>query len=94
LPIGIARKGSLGLLLLERVENLAVGDVAHLEVLIDDQTFAITDATLSLRHHGITSVIRLAHVAVYTLPAFFTLAVVTLTRQSVVSIGQGATQWL
>jgi hypothetical protein len=84
----------LGLLLLERVENLAVCNVAHLEVLIDGQTFAIADATLALRHHGVTSVIRLADVAVYTLPAFFTFTVVTLTRQSVVAIGQRATQRL
>jgi hypothetical protein len=76
--VGVARKGGLGLFLLERIENLAIGNVAHLEVLVDDQTLAITDATLALGHHGITGLVCLARVAVYTLPALFTFAVVAL----------------
>jgi len=92
--VGVARESSLGLLLLECVKDLAVGDVAHLEVFIDDQTFAIANATLSLGHHGVTSIVCLADIAVYTLPAFFTLAFVTLARQSVVAIRQRATQRL
>lgn len=81
-------------LLLELVKNLAIGDVAHLVVLVDDQALTITDATLALRHHGVAGVVCLADVAVYTLPALFALAVVALARQSVVSIGQRATQRL
>jgi hypothetical protein len=92
--VGIAGEGGLGFLLLELIEDLAVGDVAHLVVLIDYQALTITDATLALRHHGVAGVICLADVAVYTLPALLTLAVVALARQSVVSIGQRATQWL
>lgn len=78
----------MGLLLLELVEDLAVGDVAHLVVLVDDQALAITDATLALRHHGVTGVVCLADVAVYALPSLFTLAVVALAWQPVVAIGQ------
>jgi hypothetical protein len=92
--VGVAGEGGLRLLLLERIEDLAVGDVAHLEVLIDDQTLAITDATLALRHHGIAGVVCLARVAVYTLPALFTLAIVALARKSVVAVGQRTTQRL
>lgn len=92
--IGVAGKGGLWLLLLELIENLAVGDVAHLVVLVDDQALAVTNATLALGHHGITGVVCLADVAVYALPALFTLAVMALARQSVVSVGQRATQRL
>ena len=92
--VGVAGEGGLGLLLLELVKNFAVGDVAHLVVLVDDQTLAITDATLALGHHGVAGVICLADVAVYTLPTLFALAVVALARQSVVSIGQRTTQRL
>jgi hypothetical protein len=92
--VGVAGEGGLGLLLLELIENLAVGDVAHLVVLIDDQALAVTDATLALGHHGVAGVVCLANIAVYTLPALFALAVVALARQSVMSIGQRTTQRL
>lgn len=82
------------LLFLELVEDLAIGDVADLVVLVDDQTLTIADAALALRHHGIAGVICLADVAVYALPALFTLAVMTLPRQSVVSVGERSTQRL
>jgi hypothetical protein len=84
----------LRLLLLELIENLAVGNVAHLVVLIDDQTLAITDATVAFRHHGVTGIVCLADIAVYTFPAVVALAVVALTRQSVVTFGQRTTQRL
>lgn len=86
--LGVAGKSGLRLLLLELVENLAVRDVTDLVVFIDDQALAITDTALAFGHHGVTSVVCLAHIAVYTLPTFIALAVVALTRQSVVSFGQ------
>lgn len=92
--VSVAGEGGLGLLLLELIKNLAVGDITHLVVLIDDQALAITDATLALGHHGVTGVICLADIAVDAFPALFTLAVVALARQSVVSVGQRATQRL
>lgn len=92
--LSIAGESSLRLLFLELVEDLAIRDVADLIVFIDDQTLAITDTALAFGHHGITSIVCLADIAVYTLPAFIALAVVALTRQSVVSFGQRTTQWL
>lgn len=79
------------LLLLECVENLAVRNVADLVVLIDDQTLAVTDATIALGHHGVTGFVCLADVAVYTLPTIVALAVMALTRQSVVAFCQRTT---
>lgn len=94
LAIGVAGESGLRLLFLELVEDLAIGDVADLVVLVDDQTLTIADATLALRHHGIASIVCLANIAVYTLPTLFTLAVMTLPRQSVVSVGERSTQRL
>lgn len=92
--VSVAGESGLRLLLLELVEDLAVRDVADLVVFIDDQALAITDTALTLRHHGVTSIVCLADVAVYALPTVIAFAVVALTRQSIVSFGQRTTQWL
>lgn len=62
--LGIAGKRSLGLLVLQRVENLPVGDVAHLEVLLDKLAILVADAALAIRHHGATSVVCFANIAI------------------------------
>ena len=79
LPFCITAEGRLSLLVLELVHNLAVGDVAHLEVLFHDQPFAVTNAVLSTRHHRIASIVCLADIAVYSFPSFMTLALLALS---------------
>ena len=89
----VAREGSLGLLVLELVEDLPVGDVAHLVVLVDQLALLEADTALALGHHGIAGLVGLADVAVDAAPAVLALARVAVPGRSVlVAVGQGATQ--
>lgn len=93
LGLPVAGKGSLGLLVLELVEDFPVGDVTHLVVLVDQLAFLETDAALALGHHGIAGLVGLADVAVDATPAILALASVTGPRGSVaIAIRQGTTQ--
>lgn len=69
LRLGIAREGRLRFLLLQRVEDLSVGDVADLEVLLDQLAVLVADTALSIRHHGVAGIVGLADVAVDARPA-------------------------
>lgn len=92
--LGVAREGGLGLLVLELVEDLPVGDVAHLVVLLDQLAFLEADATLALGHHGVAGLVRLADIAVDASPAVVAVARVAASWGPVpVAIRQRATQW-
>lgn len=84
--LGVAREGGLWLLLLQLIENLAVCDIAHLVVLIHQQTLPVADSIHSLGHHGAACIVRLADIAVYALPSLFTLAVMTLAWEAILAI--------
>ena len=84
--ISIAGEGGLGFLILQSVENLAVCDVAHLVILVDDGTLAVAHTIFSFWHHGIAGVVCLADIAVYTLPTFFALTFTALTWKSVAAL--------
>ena len=84
----VARKGGLRGLVLELVEDLTVGDVAHLVVLVDDHTLPVADAFLIIRHERTAGVVAAADIAVYALPAFVTLALLAFPRQPIVPVRQ------
>ena len=60
----IAGEGGLRLLLLQLVENLLVGDVADLEVLLDQLAVLVADSAFAIRHHGVAGIVGLADIAV------------------------------
>jgi hypothetical protein len=64
LRLGVARKGRLRFLVFQRVEDLPVGDVADLEVLLDQLTVLVADTALAVRHHGVAGIVSLADIAV------------------------------
>lgn len=91
----VAREGPLRFLVLELIEDLPVGDIAHLEVLLDQLAFLVAHAALPIGHHSIASVVCFADVAVETRPAVSTLAIpVASSWCSVLALWQRATQWL
>jgi hypothetical protein len=90
----IATECRLCLLILELINDLAIRDVAHLVVLLHDQSFAVADAIFSIRHHGITCVVRLANIAIYPLPSFGAFALLPLSWKPVLAFWKGSTQWL
>lgn len=91
----ITRKGCLGLLLLELVEDFPVRNIAHLEVLLDELSLLEAHASLPIRHHRIASVVRLAHIAVYSTPSIFALTrLIPSSWCSVSAVRQRATERL
>ena len=80
LSLGVARKRGLGFLFFQLIQNLAVGNVTDLVVFVLHYAFSKTHAVDALGHHGVARVVCLAHVAVYTLPALFARAIMTLAR--------------
>jgi hypothetical protein len=64
LRLGVAREGRLGFLVLECVEDLPVGDVADLEVLLDQLAVLVADSAFAIRHHGVAGIVGLADIAV------------------------------
>lgn len=92
--LSIAGKGRLRLLLLELVQYLPVGNVAHLEVLFDHKTLPVANTVDAFRHQGVTSKVVLAHIAVYSFPTLSTVAVFVCPRCPVAAVGQRATDWL
>lgn len=94
IPLGIATESRLRFLRLQLIQDLPVGDVAHLIVLLHDQAFPIAYGSLLLpgRHHGSTRIIGLTQVAVDASPPIVALAAVTLARQAIFAFGQRAAQ--
>ena len=88
------RKSDLRFLLLEHVQDLPIGDVAHLIVLLDHKPLLVADSTFVLRHQGITSLVRLTEVTVDTTPAIRTLAISVFPWCSVSPIRQRAADGL
>ena len=90
--IGIARKRSLRFLALKLIQDLPVGDVASLIILLYKQAFLEADATRSIRHHGITGLVRLADITVDAFPAIVTVARLALSRLTILPIRKRAAQ--
>lgn len=72
--LGVAGKGGLGLLVLELVEDLPVGDVTHLEVLLDQLAVLVAHSALAIGHQRVAGVVGLADIAVDAGPTVLALA--------------------
>ena len=85
-----ARKRDLRLALFQLVQNLAVGHIAHLVVLLHCESLGITDASFAIRHHRVACIVCFANVAVDSIPSVFAIAVLVLARPAVDPIGKRA----
>lgn len=95
LGFGIAREGGLRLLVLQGIEDLSVGDVADLEVLLDQLASLVAHSALVVWHHGVASIVGLTDITVDARPAFFALAFpCTASWGPVLAIRQSTTQGL
>lgn len=90
LGLCVARECSLRLLVLQLVENLAVRDVTHLVVLLDNETLAVAHAIDALWHQGVTSLVGGADIAIDACPALFAVALCALARRPVSAISERA----
>lgn len=64
----------MGLLRVEDLDNLLIGDIAHLVILLLHQALLIAHAALVLWHEGVARRVRLADVAIDPRPAVIALA--------------------
>jgi hypothetical protein len=78
----------LGLLLLEELHNLRIGDIAHLMVLLDDVAALVAYTSFVIWHERIACVVGLADIAVYPAPTCVALARLLAPHRSVVARGQ------
>lgn len=90
--LGIARKGYLRFLLLQLVDDLPVGDIAHLVVLFHDDALLVANAILPLRHQGIACIVCLTNIAVNAAPALCTVARIPFSHRPILALSEGATQ--
>ena len=67
-------KSGLGNLAVEHGQDLLVGYIAHLVVLIHDLAVLVADTAVAGLHEGITSIILGTNVAVDTRPSIVTVA--------------------
>jgi hypothetical protein len=72
--LGITRESRLWLLLLQLIQDLFVGDIADLEVLLDQLPILVADATFAVGHHGVAGIVCLTDIAVDAGPTIVTLA--------------------
>jgi hypothetical protein len=85
----VTREGRLRLLVLELVENLAVRNVTHLEILLDELAILEADAAFVVRKQDIASLVGLAHITVDALPPLFTITRLrTPSRCSILPVGE------
>lgn len=92
LLLGIARKGNLGLLLLQLVQNLPVGNIAHLMIFFHDNSFLVAGAIFSLWHQSVACTVRFANIAVDPAPTVFTFALVAFPHRPVLALSKRAAQ--
>lgn len=84
--LSFAGKGHLGLAVLQLINDFAVGHIAHLVILLYDNSLGITDTTFATGHHRITSVIGGADVAVDSSPTVLTFAGFAFSRWTIDAI--------
>jgi hypothetical protein len=84
----LTRESHLRFPAVKLVQDLSIGYITHLEVLLDGDTLFVTPAALAFRHHGIAGIVRFADIAVDTGPAFFAATAVAFAPRAVLAIGQ------
>lgn len=70
----VARKGNLRLLTLELLHDLLVCNVTLLVVFVHNQPSLVANATFTVRHEGIASIVILTDIAVYAFPTRIAVA--------------------
>jgi hypothetical protein len=86
------RERRLWFLLLERISDLSVRDVADLVVFVHKLSLLVANTTFFLRHQSIASLIGLANIAVDAFPSFSALALLLAPSWfSIASIRKGST---
>ena len=84
----MAREGDLRDLILELIQDLLVGDIALLVVLLDHETVFVADSTIFCGNKRATHSVRFANVAVYAFPPIATFAFFALPWHPLLAIGQ------
>ena len=90
LGLGIAGESGLRLLVLQRVQDLAVRNVAHLVVLLDDKTLAVAHAIDAFGHQGIASLVGGADIAIDAFPALSAVALCALAGRPISAVSERA----
>jgi hypothetical protein len=83
--IVVARKGNLGYLFLELLQDLLVGDIALLIILMDDQAPFVADAFSTFWHERRTCAVFSTDIAVNALPAWVAVTGCTVAWRPVVA---------
>lgn len=83
-----AGEGGLRDLSREHVQDLSVGHVAHLVVLLDGLAILVADTAFRGRHEGVASKVVGADIAVQAGPAVVALAFVTLSYWPISATGK------
>jgi len=93
-PLVITAERHLWYLFLQLIQDLAIGDIAHLMVLFHYQAILVADCVVGLtnRHQRSTCLVRLTDIAIYAFPPVFTLALLALPRRAICSISQRAAE--
>lgn len=79
----VASKSGLRYLAVEHGEDLLVGNVAHLVVVLHDFTVLIANATIARLHQSIAGLVLGTHIAVDSSPALVAFASVAGSNRSV-----------
>lgn len=72
--LSLATEGGLGNLSVEHGEDLLVGNVAHLVILVDDLAVLVADAAIARFHESIAGIVLGANVAVDAGPSVVAVA--------------------
>lgn len=88
----ITRKGDLRLLLFQLIQDLPIGDIAHLMILFHHDALLVACSILVFWHQGIASAVGLTDVAVQAAPALLAVAVIALSHGSVFSLSERPAQ--
>ena len=93
LPFSVAAERRLRDFSLQLIQDFAVRDVAHLEVLFHHQATVVANGLVVLfgRQELRTHVIRFADITINAFPALFAFAFGCVSRESIVAIRQGTT---
>lgn len=87
----LAVESSLGDLAVEHTQDLLIGNIAHLVVLLNHLAVLIADTAISSFHKGVAGIVLGADVAVDTCPSVIAVTSVALSHRSVFAPGQRAT---
>jgi hypothetical protein len=89
----IARKGDLGDLAVENVEDFSISDIAHLVVFLNKNAAFVASTLETFGHERITGFIGSTHITVDTTPSIGAIACSVISNRSINAVTQTATYW-